>query len=44
MAKTKKSYQAPQVKRLGSVAELTQENNILQFTDVPLGGPISGVS
>ncbi len=40
MRSDKKPFVRPEVKRLGTVAELTKENNILQFIDVPLGGPI----
>ena len=41
MRSDKKPFVRPEVKRLGTVAELTKQNNNFQFTDVPIGSVVT---
>jgi hypothetical protein len=37
---TKQKFEAPKMERLGSVADMTKTNSVVNFTDVPQGSPV----
>jgi len=41
---TKQKFEIPKLERLGTVAEMTKTNNVVQLTDVPEGAPLSAGS
>jgi hypothetical protein len=44
MDSKKVEFEVPKLERLGTVAEMTKTNNLVQLSDVPIGSPLQAGS